>query len=103
MKKAVVLLSGGVDSAVALAIAMHKEFEAYAMSFDYGQRHIAELGAATSLVNHLGLADRHCVIKLDPRPFSGSALTDGVEVPNPIFPSFFNVMSSLITPGSCAL
>jgi 7-cyano-7-deazaguanine synthase len=80
MKHAVVLLSGGLDSATALAIATTQGYEAYALSFDYGQRHRFELEAARHVANSLG-AKAHRVIKIDNRIFGGSALTDDVDVP----------------------
>jgi len=80
MKHAVVLLSGGLDSATALAIATTQGYEAYALSFDYGQRHHFELEAARDVANSLG-AKAHRVIKIDNRIFGGSALTDDVDVP----------------------
>ena len=80
MKHAVVLLSGGVDSATTLAIATAQGYETYALSFDYGQRHLRELEAARRLAHLLG-AKEHRVIKIDNGLFSGSALTDNVEVP----------------------
>ncbi|MBS0424687.1 MAG: 7-cyano-7-deazaguanine synthase QueC [Proteobacteria bacterium] len=75
MKKAVVLLSGGLDSATVLAIARDQGFQCYALSVDYGQRHRSELDAAKKVAHSLG-ADRHQIIKLDLSTFGGSALTD---------------------------
>ncbi|WP_019901860.1 7-cyano-7-deazaguanine synthase QueC [Salinispora arenicola] len=72
---AVILLSGGLDSATALAIAIDQGFEAYALSFRYGQRHTAELDAAAKVAAALG-ARRHVVADIDLRAFGGSALTD---------------------------
>jgi len=80
MKRAVVLLSGGIDSTTALAIAMAEGYEAYALSFDYGQRHQIEVEAARRVARSLG-AKGHRVAKIDLRVFGGSALTDNVEVP----------------------
>jgi 7-cyano-7-deazaguanine synthase len=80
MPKAVVLLSGGMDSAVALAEARAAGFEAYALSFDYGQRHRAELRAAARVASSLQAA-KHVVIALDLRVFGGSALTADIAVP----------------------
>jgi 7-cyano-7-deazaguanine synthase len=74
-RKAVVLLSGGLDSATALAIAVSEGYEPYALSFSYGQRHTVELDAAASVARALG-AVRHVVAKIDLRMFGGSALTD---------------------------
>ncbi|MGW3854074.1 7-cyano-7-deazaguanine synthase QueC [Micromonospora arida] len=73
--KAVVLLSGGLDSATALAVAVKEGFEANALSFRYGQRHTVELEAATRVAKALG-ATRHVVADIDLRIFGGSALTD---------------------------
>ncbi|MEU7850419.1 7-cyano-7-deazaguanine synthase QueC [Micromonospora parva] len=72
---AVVLLSGGLDSATALAVATNKGFEANALSFRYGQRHTVELEAAARVAKALG-ATRHVVADIDLRIFGGSALTD---------------------------
>lgn len=81
MKKAVVLLSGGLDSATALAIARDQGFQCYALSIDYGQRHRSELAAAQKVAQSLG-AHRHQIIKLDLTAFGGSALTDqAIEIP----------------------
>jgi len=82
MNKAVVLLSGGLDSATALAIALQEGFECYALSLDYGQRHSAELDAAQRVAQALGAA-QHRTIKLDLTVFGGSALTDNsIAVPD---------------------
>ncbi|BCT69410.1 7-cyano-7-deazaguanine synthase QueC [Nitrosospira sp. NRS527] len=75
MARAVVLLSGGLDSATTLAIARSSGYECYALSVDYGQRHASELAAAEELVHSIG-AREHKVIKLDLSVFGGSALTD---------------------------
>ncbi|HET9800156.1 MAG TPA: 7-cyano-7-deazaguanine synthase, partial [Chthoniobacterales bacterium] len=80
MKHAVVLLSGGLDSATTLAIARDLGYETYALSFDYGQRHRRELEAAAKVAKLLG-AKEHRVVKIDSSIFSGSALTDDVDVP----------------------
>lgn len=80
MKKAVCLLSGGLDSATALACARRDGFLAYALSFDYGQRHRVELEAAARVAQHLGAAE-HRVFPIDLRAFGGSALTAGMDVP----------------------
>ena len=79
-KKAVVLLSGGIDSAATLAVALKEGFETYALSFDYGQRHALELEAARTVADKLG-AKEHLVIQLDLRRIGGSALTDDIPVP----------------------
>lgn len=75
MKKAIVLLSGGLDSATCLAAAQHAGFECYTMSFDYGQRHRNELAASERLSRAMG-AKEHRVFTLDLRQWGGSALTD---------------------------
>src|ERR1700682_5421098 len=80
MKHAVVLLSGGLDSATTLAIARDEGFENYALSFDYGQRHKIEIEAARNVAKSLG-AKEHRVAKIDMRIFGGSALTDYGGVP----------------------
>jgi 7-cyano-7-deazaguanine synthase len=79
--KAVVLLSGGLDSATTLAIAKDRQFDCYALSVDYGQRHTAELDAARKVADALGAAD-HKIISVDLSAFGGSALTDSsIAVP----------------------
>ena len=80
MKHAVVLLSGGLDSATTLAIARSQGYETYALSFDYGQRHKRELEAAKKIAESLG-AKKHLIVKIDKQIFRGSALTDDVDVP----------------------
>src|SRR6266536_4314824 len=80
MKRTVVLLSGGIDSTTTLAIAIAEDYEAYALSFDYSQRHQIEVEAARRVANSLG-AKEHRVAKIDLRIFGGSALTDDVDVP----------------------
>ena len=81
IKKAVVLLSGGLDSATTLAIARSRQFECYALSVDYGQRHRSELIAAQNVARALG-ARMHQIVKLDLTAFGGSALTDAsIAVP----------------------
>jgi 7-cyano-7-deazaguanine synthase len=79
--RAVVLLSGGLDSATVLAIARAEGFEPYALSFRYGQRHEVELAAARRVAAALG-AVRHAEVDIDLRLFGGSALTDDIEVPH---------------------
>ncbi|HYB20921.1 MAG TPA: 7-cyano-7-deazaguanine synthase QueC [Thermodesulfobacteriota bacterium] len=78
--KAVVLLSGGLDSTTTLAIARSQGFEIYALSFQYGQRHGIELEAARRIARHLRVA-KHVVVDIDLRLFGGSALTDDIAVP----------------------
>ncbi len=75
MKKAVVMLSGGLDSATVLAMAREQDYETYALSFDYGQRHRSELQAAARVALALG-AREHRIVKLDLTGWGGSALTD---------------------------
>jgi len=80
-KNAVILLSGGLDSATVLAIATAQGYDCHTMSFDYGQRHKAELLAAEKLAKQLG-AKSHRVMKMDMRAIGGSALTDeSIDVP----------------------
>jgi 7-cyano-7-deazaguanine synthase len=79
-KKAVVLLSGGLDSATVLAIAKQQGFEPYTLAFDYNQRHRWELHQAQQVAQAAGAA-RHQVVKCDLRAFGGSALTSDIEVP----------------------
>jgi 7-cyano-7-deazaguanine synthase len=80
MKSAVVLLSGGIDSTTTLAIAITEGYEAYALSFDYGQRHQIETQAARRVADSLG-AQEHRIAKIDLRVFGGSALTGEIDVP----------------------
>lgn len=79
-RRAVVLLSGGLDSATALAIARAEGFDTYALSFDYGQRHDRELDSARRVAAALG-AREHLVLRLDLRAIGGSALTADIPVP----------------------
>jgi 7-cyano-7-deazaguanine synthase len=79
MTKAVVLLSGGLDSMVTAAIARERGFSVLALTVDYGQRHRVELEAAKRIAAKL--ADDHAVVKMDLTRFGGSALTDDIEVP----------------------
>lgn len=79
-RRAVVLVSGGLDSATTLAIAKQNGFECFALSFDYGQRHRFELSAANRVCEARGVA-KHVTITLDLRAFGGSALTDDIDVP----------------------
>lgn len=80
MKKAVVLLSGGMDSAAVVAIAQEQGFEVHALSVRYGQRHTSELDAAARVAAALGVAG-HKVVDVDLRSIGGSALTDDIDVP----------------------
>ncbi|HHF7367513.1 TPA: 7-cyano-7-deazaguanine synthase QueC [Legionella bozemanae] len=82
MKKAVVLLSGGLDSTTCLALAHSKGFSCYTISFSYGQRHSAELLAAQRIAQHYNVATHH-IVTLDTALFRNSALTDSnIEVPS---------------------
>jgi len=81
MKKAVVLVSGGMDSAVVLAIAREQGFAVHALSVRYGQRHTSELEAADRVSAMLGAVE-HKTVNVDLRAFGGSALTDDIEVPD---------------------
>ena len=76
-RHAVVLLSGGLDSATVLAIAQADAFTCHALTFDYGQRHRCELEAARDIAARLGTL-RHIILPLDLRAFGGSALTDSI-------------------------
>jgi 7-cyano-7-deazaguanine synthase len=80
MKRAVILLSGGIDSTTTLAIAIAEGYDPYALSFDYGQRHHIETEAAQRVADSLG-TKQHRVAKIDLRVFGGSALTDDLAVP----------------------
>jgi 7-cyano-7-deazaguanine synthase len=104
MKTAVVLVSGGLDSATTLALARVEGLRCYALSLDYGQRHRAELAAARRVAESLG-AHEHRFITLDLRAFGGSALTDdripvpvagpGKEIPLTYVPARNTIMLSL--------
>ena len=78
--KAVVLLSGGMDSCTTAAIALRRGFDVHALTFRYGQRHLAELEAAGRITHQLGIT-RHVVLDIDLRAFGGSALTGDLPVP----------------------
>ncbi|HMV71818.1 MAG TPA: 7-cyano-7-deazaguanine synthase, partial [Pseudomonadales bacterium] len=79
-KRAVVLLSGGLDSATVLALARSEGYECFALSFRYGQRHAIELRRAERLAVMLGAA-RHVIVDIDLRVFGASALTAEIPVP----------------------
>lgn len=79
-EKAIVLLSGGLDSTTALAIAKHEGFQLFTLSFDYGQRHAVELARAQEISRRFGALE-HRTVKIDLRQFGGSALTDTLTVP----------------------
>ncbi len=78
--RAVVLLSGGLDSATVLAIARSQGYELYALTFSYGQRHVWELEAAKRVAASIGV-EKHRIAQIDLRIFGGSALTDEIAVP----------------------
>ena len=78
--KAVILLSGGLDSATCLAIAKHQGFNLNALTFNYGQRHDFELKSAQKIVDHFQIKN-HSVVNIDLAQFGGSALTDEIDVP----------------------
>jgi 7-cyano-7-deazaguanine synthase len=79
-KKAVVLLSGGLDSTTCLAIAKDAGFKVYALTINYGQRHDFELNAANQIIDHYNIKD-HSIVDIDLSQFGGSALTDDIEIP----------------------
>ncbi|AAO28809.1 7-cyano-7-deazaguanine synthase QueC [Xylella fastidiosa subsp. fastidiosa] len=81
MKKAVILLSGGMDSAVVTAIAQSQGFMVHALSIRYGQRHTSELDAAVRIARALNVV-AHKVVDVDLRSIGGSALTDDIEIPD---------------------
>ncbi len=80
MKKAIILLSGGLDSTTTAAIAKAEGYELYALSFKYGQRHSVELASAKKVAEHLKIKE-HKIAEIDLRLFGGSALTDDISVP----------------------
>ena len=81
-KRAIVLLSGGLDSTTCLAIAREQQFACYALSIDYGQRHHSELAAAARIAQHYN-CEEHRVVELNVGQFGGSALTDeNINVPS---------------------
>jgi 7-cyano-7-deazaguanine synthase len=79
-KRAIVLLSGGLDSATILAMAQEQGFELTAITFQYGQRHAVEVTAARRVASQAGVLD-HVIVEMDLRPFGGSALTSDIAVP----------------------
>lgn len=82
IRKAVILVSGGLDSATILALAKSEGFECYAMSFAYGQRHEVELESAKRVCDAIGVAD-HVLVEIDLAKWGGSTLTsDAIDVPN---------------------
>ena len=82
-KKAVILLSGGIDSSTALAVAKSEGYELYALSLDYNQRHKRELDSARIVASAIGV-EKHLIIKFDLREIGGSALTSEIEVPKKV-------------------
>lgn len=96
-QKAVVLLSGGLDSATTLAMANSMGFSCYALSFDYGQRHHAELQAAKTVAQQLGAAE-HKIIKVGLDQIGGSALTD-TQIVVPTTPSLENEIPTTYVPA----
>jgi 7-cyano-7-deazaguanine synthase len=113
VKRAVVLLSGGVDSVTTLALAKVEGYEIYALSFDYGQRHRMELESAAKNAEKIG-AVKHLVINFNLGDIGGSALTSDIEVPKKVQSSEFRVQSkgnkkdteinsSLLTPDSSTI
>jgi len=83
MLRAVVLLSGGLDSATAAAIAKNEGYELFALTIDYGQRHRIEVESAKKIANHLGTA-KHVIMPVDLRLFGGSSLTSNMDVPKDV-------------------
>ena len=83
MPSAVILLSGGLDSATAAAIAKSEGYELFALTLDYGQRHQIEIESAKKIAKHLGIAT-HIIMPLDVRLFGGSSLTGNAEVPKDV-------------------
>tara|TARA_Y100000310_G_scaffold35241_1_gene33321 strand:- start:2137 stop:2817 length:681 start_codon:yes stop_codon:yes gene_type:complete len=80
MKRAVILLSGGLDSTTCLAIAREQGFDLFALTVNYGQRHVFELQSAKNVALSLDI-EKHSVLDIDLAQFGGSALTDDIEVP----------------------
>jgi 7-cyano-7-deazaguanine synthase len=80
MKKAVILLSGGLDSSTSAAIAKSENFEIFAVSFCYGQRHSIEIDCAKKIAESLGVKE-HKIINIDTNVFKNNSLTDNIEVP----------------------
>ena len=83
VKKAIVLLSGGIDSSTSLAVAKSEGFELYALSFDYNQRHKIELKSARKVASSVGV-QKHLIIRFDLREIGGSALTSDIKVPKKV-------------------
>ena len=89
MQKAVILLSGGLDSATCLALSKQNGFEPYALSFRYGQRHEFEIDSAGAIAKSLDVKE-HVISNIDLRAFGGSALTDDIDVPKDRGEAFFS-------------
>ena len=99
-RDAVVLLSGGMDSATTAAIAHEQGFVIHALSFRYGQRHVVELEAARRVGEQLGVA-RHVVLDIDLRAFGGSALTDAIDSHDPEGPIALSGPVNVIAAENC--
>tara|TARA_B110000438_G_scaffold55092_1_gene55136 strand:- start:1337 stop:2023 length:687 start_codon:yes stop_codon:yes gene_type:complete len=97
-KKAVVLLSGGLDSTTCLAIAQKQKFEIFALTVNYGQRHIFELDSAKNIVKMFDVKN-HSIIDIDLAQFGGSALTDNIEIPKDRFESDKNEIPVTYVPA----
>ncbi|MFQ6613067.1 MAG: 7-cyano-7-deazaguanine synthase QueC [Fidelibacterota bacterium] len=80
MKPAIILLSGGLDSTTCLALAQNQNFDLYALTFRYGQRHEFEIKAARKIAHRYNVK-KHIITQIDLRSFGGSALTDNIEIP----------------------
>jgi 7-cyano-7-deazaguanine synthase len=98
MKKAVILLSGGIDSATCAAIARHQGYKLYALSFDYGQRHSVELKAAKRVAAFFNVAG-HKIVRIDLRTFGGSSLTSSQSVPKNRNPNSLKDIPSTYVPA----
>lgn len=99
MKKSVVLVSGGLDSATCCGFARKDGFEIYAMSFSYGQRHQVELESARKVASFFD-AKEHRIISIDLRAFGGSSLTSDIDVPKNRFPRGENSTQKEVTSGA---
>ena len=97
-KKAIVLLSGGLDSTTVAAIVKSQGYEICALSFRYGQRHQGELAAAESVAREFGI-DKHVIADIDLRLFGGSALTADIDVPKACHPIGFKDMAGIFVVG----
>ena len=95
--RAVILLSGGLDSATTLAIAIHRGYEVHALSFDYGQRHSRELESARKIASYYNVP--HRIMKVDLRQIGGSALTDDIDVPERDIEDIKNEIPSTYVPA----